>query len=463
MLAIELELLTGRYAATRHDDRERGEWPPHPARLVYALVATAGADRSTEEEAGLEWLCAQQPPAIAFSDAWPRTVATAFVPVNDRAEPDKRKPAAAGTLPRVRQPRTFPVVVPESSTVTYVWRDAEPDAQIRTTLGALARRLVYVGHSSSLVRAAVIERALAPTLVPGRGERLLRVPSGGLLRVLDDALARYEATGVRGPLPADYTLYGVPDREQEPGRRSVFGELVVLRRVHGPRLPIAAAEQVAARLRAAVLQLVPDPVPEAISGHDGDGSPLERPHVAFVALPDVAHPHASGSLLGVAVVLPREVAERTRAQLLAALRNLSTLRISSSVAWTLEPARVDSERPWPRALEPWTWTAPARRYATATPIELDRYVDDRLGVEAEAVVAASAEHIGLPRPTRISLSPVSAFAGGGHARDIRRLRDRPRRPLVHAILDFAEDVEGPVLLGSGRYRGLGLCRPLDRA
>lgn len=459
MLAIELELLTGRYAATRHDDFERGEWPPHPARLVYALVATAGSDRTAGEEAAIEWLCAQPPPMIAFSDAWPRTTVTAYVPVNDRAGTDAQAPA--GTLPRVRQPRTFPAVVPESSIVTYVWEDAEPDAQIGATLAALVGRVVYVGHSSSLVRAAVVARAPAPSLVPGRGERLLRVPSEGLLGALDEVLARYEATSVRGPLPSDYARYGVPEREQESSNRSVFGELVALRRIDGPRLPIAAAEQVAASLRAALLQLVPDPVPDVISGHDGNGAPLERPHVAFVALPDVGHQHASGSLLGLALVLPREIENGVRATLLTALGNLSVLRISRSTAWTLEAAQVSGERPLPRTLQPRTWSASARRYATVTPIELDRYVDDRLGAEAEAVVTASAEYIGLPRPARVSLSPVSAFVGAGHVHDIRRLRDRPRRPLIHAIIDFAEKVEGPVILGSGRFRGLGLCRPLE--
>ena len=31
---------------------------------------------------------------------------------------------------------------------------------------------------------------------------------------------------------------------------------------------------------------------------------------------------------------------------------------------------------------------------------------------------------------------------------------------MHAILIFSEPVVGPVLLGAGRYRGYGLCRPL---
>lgn len=32
---------------------------------------------------------------------------------------------------------------------------------------------------------------------------------------------------------------------------------------------------------------------------------------------------------------------------------------------------------------------------------------------------------------------------------------------AHAILVFAERVVGPLLLGAGRYRGYGLCRPVE--
>ena len=31
---------------------------------------------------------------------------------------------------------------------------------------------------------------------------------------------------------------------------------------------------------------------------------------------------------------------------------------------------------------------------------------------------------------------------------------------VHVLLEFGGEVQGPVLLGAGRYRGYGLCKPL---
>ena len=82
---IEVNFLTGRYVATFHNDRRQPEWPPHPARLFSALVATwADADEpDRSEREALEWLEAQGHPAIAASCAVPRKVVSHFVPVND--------------------------------------------------------------------------------------------------------------------------------------------------------------------------------------------------------------------------------------------------------------------------------------------------------------------------------------------------------------------------------------------
>ena len=40
MFAIRVDLLTDRYYATAFNDRQQGEWPPHPGRLFSAMVAT---------------------------------------------------------------------------------------------------------------------------------------------------------------------------------------------------------------------------------------------------------------------------------------------------------------------------------------------------------------------------------------------------------------------------------------
>ena len=85
MIAIEVNFLTHRYVATAHHDRRRHEWPPDPARVFSALVATwADADDpDPSERAALEWLEVQPPPAVVASGAVSRKVVSHFVPVND--------------------------------------------------------------------------------------------------------------------------------------------------------------------------------------------------------------------------------------------------------------------------------------------------------------------------------------------------------------------------------------------
>ena len=85
---IEVNFLTGRYVATSHSDRRRPEWPPHPARLFSALVATwADSDNPSQAERdALEWLEDLDAPGIVDeTEPVPRKVVSHFVPVNDVA------------------------------------------------------------------------------------------------------------------------------------------------------------------------------------------------------------------------------------------------------------------------------------------------------------------------------------------------------------------------------------------
>lgn len=87
MLEIEVELLTGRYAAIAHNDRRRAEWPPHPARFFSALVAALHdhdpLDRA--ERDALLWIEKQGAPSLCVdpeSTVGRRQVQDVYVPVN---------------------------------------------------------------------------------------------------------------------------------------------------------------------------------------------------------------------------------------------------------------------------------------------------------------------------------------------------------------------------------------------
>jgi len=58
---------------------------------------------------------------------------------------------------------------------------------------------------------------------------------------------------------------------------------------------------------------------------------------------------------------------------------------------------------------------------------------------------------------------VSAHLGAPASHQFPRLarKDGSECRHTHAILIFDRPVVGPVLLGAGRYRGYGLCRPLE--
>ena len=97
---------------------------------------------------------------------------------------------------------------------------------------------------------------------------------------------------------------------------------------------------------------------------------------------------------------------------------------------------------------------------------LDRHGRSKdLWLEAEDVVATACERAGLPRPEHVVLGPVSQFigappAGGKRGAYPHLLRkDGGRRHHVHAVLTFQKPIQGPVLVGAGRFRGYGLCRP----
>lgn len=430
MLAIEVELLTGRYAATAHNDRGNAEWPPHPARFFSALVA-ALHDRDSADEAertALVWLEQQNAPSLSVDPEWKvarRDVQDVYVPVNDitlggdiavrqaeekvlsagspaakrKAEAaldavrrdvvtvdprpsDRAVKTASALLPqrRTRQVRTFPVVIPDTPTFAFLWPDADP-SQHRAALERLCTRATRLGHSSSLVRCSVVDRDITPTLAPSEdGDVVLRIVGPGQLERLESAFAHHE--GWKGRvLPARPQRYRSASSLAAPAQpaQSVFStDWVLFERVGGSRPVASRATDVARALRGALIELHGDQdLPPTLSGHAESG-PTELPHVAFVPLPFVGHEHADGALMGCALVLPRVLASSDRELLLRLVAKWEKERADprgnlTLAAGTLPPflvRRVDVSAK--AALDPMRWCRASTRFITATPIALDR-------------------------------------------------------------------------------------------
>ncbi len=524
MLVLEIELLSGRYVAKQYDDHAAAEWPPHPARVFSALTAVhyedpLDGDAARTEREALDWLAEQPAPSIYASDAARRSVLDAFVPTNDksvnpqvshvvnelidaesrgdvsaaekkRARLDKLSAEASSRVPNSnkemrkralsvlpaaterKQARTFPSVCPYEPVVHLMWLK-EPEQSVRHALAGLAARVTRLGHSSSLVRLAWVGSPRDATWIPNpRGLHTLRWVSPGQLAALDTAfeLHRGTANRVLPSVPANYRRASDPEPLADAPGTNVFGsDSIVFELLGSRRLPIVRAVDVATALRGAALAHAGAAPLEVLSGHGPGTAPSQRPHVAYVALPFVGFPHADGSILGVAAVLPRGLVGEERRAVLRALGSIERLTVPPGLVFDIR--RVAEPRPHLRTLDPVLWCGEGAVWGTVTPILLDRFPGDlrsrnataarKAEREAEETVAAACERIGLPRPRAVSVA-APCFRGSAAADRFRRRgrRGLPPRVRVHALIDFGTPVRGPVLLGAGRYVGLGLCRPL---
>lgn len=394
---------------------------------------------------------------------------------------------------RGRQPRTFPSVTPVNPRVTFLWPEAYPTDAQRAALGELLARVVRLGHSSSLVSCTLADRALdeadgrARWVPDDDGDVVLRTVAPGQL---DRLRAAYEAHREVEPriLPCQFTHYrvsGSTPRRAVP--RSIFGtDWLVFREVPdswGRRLGLrlTRAADVARALRGTLMQHADQPPPPIISGHAPNGLPLTTPHLAFLSLADVGTRWASGTVLGMALVLPRDCLAEDRLAVLRAIGRWERveegrpLSLHLGRAGVLRIERILGDDPR-TTLAPWAWCGPARHWASVTPVALDENpgnlaADDpakaaRAAENARATIARACQRIGLPAPAAIEVTQRSVLDGCPEARRFMPFPNKPgaiRRVCVHAEIIFEEEVEGPILLGAGRFQGLGLFRPVRAA
>jgi len=526
-LTIGWEYLTGYAVATDPSSRDRAEWPPHPARVFMALAAAwfeTGED--SDEGKALRWLEALGEPEIVlprFKDVHERTKVTVYVPVNDKADahsqPNKKKKAkiyphlGSVQIGRNRQPRTFPRRYVGNAPVFMHWTRADGFDKHRDALARICAKVTRIGHSSSLVQMWAEEddpKALgeAEHLVVDKGmpETHVRIFSAGMLDMLKEQSGIVVRPQIRPTvgLWSGYRRIASPAHTDATEFNTVFDpDIVVLRHVGGPRLPVASTLAVTRVLRKTIMSMSGvQPVPAWVSGHEQNSQPHSgsEGHMACIPLPHVGGQHPDGHLLGIGLVFPRSVDRRERGEVLGKLLvkpsgepNTVDLKLGSLGVWRVEKCDWTETR---RALKPESWTAyfdrqqGAKIWASVTPIVLDKFPKSNRTKnrslwtqEVEDIIKKSCERIGLPAPKYIDIDTTCWHHGSPRALGKRRpLRGHGAlntdaalgdgfplfpsrgtnapRPQVHVWLEFDECVVGPVLLGVGRYMGYGLCKPL---
>lgn len=522
MVAITLRFPLGVYHAQAQADVGRAEWPPHPVRLIAALVAAAHggpADRVDAARTVIDRLAAAGAPVIVaprhrrLSDpgaaqsndelrATELRGASRWAPRNHELG-ELKKGISPRDLGRGRAEVHKVGVAIGDRPVSFVWPDLTLDDGEATALRRVAEDVTVVGTSRSPVLADVHTDDLpagtsgddvAWRPAPGTtgmtsGTASVRVPNARTLSQLDAWHARRSVAPDRGGAPAKAPLVVAPrlgsvvayvhDRATlapDPLDPEHWGDMLVLR-VHGDVIPKGPATFAFARAtRKALLDTYAPPgqpgeAPAVLRGRDA------HPHAAFVPLSFVAPldaqspgaARADGHILGLAVVLPSaarcpDVAAARDAVTdgLARLITATTVRVPGVGDVALAPLGAADRQ---QTLQEDRYRRASRCWTTATPIVHSRY---RTGKRADALldqVAAECRDVGLPVPVRVQVRRGSRLRGAPAL--IRRDGLPPswtgplNGPQAHVDLWFDREVRGPVILGRARHFGLGLCLPFD--
>ena len=108
-----------------------------------------------------------------------------------------------------------------------------------------------------------------------------------------------------------------------------------------------------------------------------------------------------------------------------------------------------------------TWSGPAALWTSATPIILPRFPDKRRFIEdVQTMLTECCSHIGIHEPFEFEIDRNGALIGVPPVHRFRLPERYQDRPAFHFVLRFQRPVRGPLILGAGRYLGIGLCVPL---
>lgn len=476
-LVLEIEYLTGVCRAARGPASDEPDWPPQPDRVFSALVsAWAARGERGNERAALEWLEAQAPPAVHASGHVARTAPDVFVPPND-FKASKAEKTYIKVMPerRPRQPRRFPVARPDDPVMALIWEE-EPESSLCAALDAVARDVGYLGHSASLVRCRFFSGDAGTHPQPETPSRR---------RIYPGRLSELEAAHRADPVRPDISPGASVPAFTPSSTGSPPSDWLVLEAVDGEVPDIRAAALVCRALRRALMSGyrragLGDAIPEIVSGHTADRMPTRQAHLAIVPLAFAGFRHADGRVLGFALVPPRGTELLGIPGLLHAFEQLAPFDRGTEhrvVKLTgpplLAPLCLAPTGTTTRgSLSPEPYLQPARVWASVTPIVLDRHLKRHGEGEIRDIIADACERAGLPRPDpdRIHTGKHSALEGAPSARPSAGAPPWTRwkvpkslatRSLVHAVIDFGRETNGPVLLGAGRFTGLGLCRRLE--
>ncbi len=465
----------------RGDDGDP-EWPPSPLRLFQALVAASATrwrENLFEEYArpALRWLEKFQPSIVT-----PQVSAKSFgyrmyVP-NNSGDLMTGAWARGNTETSMAKFRVEKDVRPKrlmGEAVHYLFPLTDPDSPHLPVLSAAARSITHLGWGVDMVAGdAIVLSAEDAAKLPGERWQPsdgasadgLRVPVEGTLndlakkhtaflqRLSDDGfkpvppLSTFRVVGYRratDPSPRPFTAFSIlkPDAS---GNVSF----------NTPR----RCRDVAAWIRHATAEVCDGwpfgSIEGFVHGHDGPGKPLKGEQAderfMYLPLPTINHAlHRVESIRRVLITAPPRfqnridwIRRRLPGHELQSLDGeiVGLLNILPTSDWVLKQ-----------------YIGQARDWSTVTPVIWPGH-DDRDAAKAEGLLRKAFLQAGLSSETvdtieELEWRPVGFRAGLDLAQRYLRSEKLSGRQ-YHVRVRFAHPIQGPLAIGAGRYRGLGL-------
>ena len=485
-LLITVRFHEGRYHGEADRVGANESWPPSPARLFQALVAGAarGASLRGEDRRALEWLERLEPPCIVAPPVRHGRAVKRFVPNNDL----DAKGGDPARISDIRVPKSWrPCYFDASIPVLFAWR-FEGEAALANHVCDMSRRLYQLGRGIDMAWAS------GQVLPEDEAEHVLRSHPGVLRTPSGSGVTAVPRAGTLDSLVRRFLLNReklITERINGKSRqlfrqppKALFGSTgydspkrVLCFDIRAPDggfvpQPLAATVPLLARLRDAAAQRLQRALPESgelyerlIVGRGAGRSDLAQ-RIRLIAVPSIGTEHTDPSIRRIAVEVPADCPIQ-----FDDLRWAFAGLLVTGVASIESDGRLVSGED-DRMVRRFARSATVFRSITplAIPAATRRRVerpnakrpDERSSEErsASASVAQALRHAGIhAQPTVVRVQREPFQRRGIRAERFAEGSRFSKHALWHVELRFNDPVTGPLLIGDGRFAGLGLMVP----
>jgi CRISPR-associated protein Csb2 len=505
-LLIAIRFGEGRYHGT-------GDWPPSPARLFQAFVAAAarGATISEADRSALSWLEQLPPPMIAAPAVRAGQAFHSYVPNNDldAVEGDIRRTAELRVAKSIK-----PLLFDAHRPLLYAWQFAsDPETSLRAdAIVQIAARLYQLGRSTDLAWA--VAETMEGEAVEGRladhggvlhrpantrTKEMLLCPLPGSLKSLED---RFRAWRMRfaehGESKKKVLLFSQPPKPRfrsvaynAPSVRLLFDIRETAGRSADPDFaawPLREAAALVSSIRdgiagrlIAAFEDKAGTIRRLVVGQDA--TEADKPQrIRIIPLPSIGHAFVDQAIRRVLVEVPPNCPfPAATVEWAASGLDLGIDRETGEVTRAEAPVLMPAQDR--RILKRYGIDEQGRRWRTVTPVALPptaarrRLEPTRLGDRSEwkgseerlreegraaASVRQALRHAGVVAEVTALAVQREPFSSRGRRAEVFAPGTRfAKERLWHVELSFAERIDGPLVVGDGRYLGLGLMQRID--